>query len=487
MAFSIDAILRVKGGRETDLNEWIDYHRAIGFDRIFVFIEETPPWWESFARRHTDVNFINAAPKWSSWHTIGDAYAKHHSGESWAVMLGDSEYIYVDPKGYGTLRHFIETAANGCDAVSVFTKYISSAVGMRNRVGSMIDCFTHVRKDPEGSEAANALTPNDSVMFFRITGQALPLAGRGVSVSSRWLDCRGGRMSVARVHGKESVLSYPVRCYNYALRSGTESGFAPGTNPVGYVYLDMSMQTARERAIGVPANAATETAFAKNSGDVPSDEIWTPAAPMEEMASLPVTAARIDREILCGKRFPAVLEMMRKRNDRVDEATARKVYDHEIEMIKAGSPVYAKFAEMHKAGMEPSEIADAIGVHKEQIGRMRAVAEALGLLDTSNGRPKEYPADLPKIESIISSLPTGPSAEKEALIDPFPAIEAVAAPAKQSVQKSIKKGAAVKNRRAAAGLSEKTPKKPKVKKVKKVHPEEFIPDAPTGTAPDDLI
>lgn len=486
MAFTIDALLRVKGGREIDLNEWLDYHRAIGFDHIYVFIEETPPWWESFVRKHSDVRFINASQKWSSWHEIGNAYAKHHSGESWAVMLGDSEYIYVDSKGYGTLRNFISTAANGCDAVSVFTKYISSASGMRNRVGSMIDCFTHVRKDPEGSAAKNDLTPNDSVMFFKILGGVLPLAGRNVSVSGRWLDSHGVNMSASRVHGQESALSYPVRCYNYALRSGAESGFAPGTNPVGYAYLDMAMQTAREKALGIPANCATETAFAKNSGDVPADEIWTPAVPMEETSSLPVTVARIDREILCGKRFPAVLDLMRKRDDRVNEETARKVYDHEVEMIKTGSPVYAKFAEMHMAGMDPSDIADAIGVHKEQIGRMKAVAEALGLLAAGNGRPKEYPVDAVKIESIVAAMPTGPSEEKERLIDPYPAVEAIAAPAPGTIQKAIGKTASVKKKRVSAGIHEAKPRK-KMKKIKDVPPESAIPAAPTGVLPDDLI
>lgn len=378
----INCLVRVNGNNAADFNEWLEYHIALGFDGIFVFDTGMRTWLEGVCDKYRGLVVLVPREDWRLKRTIINSYSRRRQAPEWFISLDDDEYLWLDMKNYKNVRELLTKYGN--DALSIYVKYLSSEKPMRNRVGTMIDCFTHSRPDPQGFVAPNAMTPNTAVTFVKITKEWLRTKSIDLMVNpitpsaTRWIDTSGMHMNYGRISAylgskTYSPVSFPVRCYKYALKSGIEMEFKEGTCPSGYAVSDLSMQEARARLLRIPVNPETETLFAKSDSALSADTVVVrePSADLKSELMLPITAGKIDEMILGGKYFEDVVEFLNNKNASFDSDVLAKVFNREREMIISSSGIYRKLYELINAGVNDMDILHELKVSKMSLARMK--------------------------------------------------------------------------------------------------------------------
>lgn len=384
----VNCLVRVNTDNELDFSEWLQYHIALGFDCVYVFDSGNRLWLDGLCEKYREHAVL--VPRNDDWRfkkRIISTYNNRHPN-TWAICLDDDEYLWMDFRNVRNIKQVIDAQENYIQAISIYVKYLSSEKPMKNRVGTKIDCFTHARQDPQGFNAPNDLTPNTSVTLFYAANPAVdPMVNPVTPAARGWCDVLGEMLNQGKLlayMGSRSYdpSSYPVRCYKYALKSGVEMEFKPGTCPSGYVVADSSMQVARERLLRVPVNMNTEVLFAKN--EVLTESVEEQVAPLtnEELAaenSLPITAGQIDELILAGKFIEDVSEMLTAKNKPFDADVLARVFARERAMIINSSGVYRKTYDLLKANATEAEILAEIKVGKTAYNRILKCLEVLDI------------------------------------------------------------------------------------------------------------
>lgn len=360
----VNALVRVSTNNELDFCEWLDYHIALGFDRIYAYDSANNGWLPEVCRKRSEhVTLVPMANNdWRKKSNIIKAYVAQVVEPSWAICLEDDEFIWMDLSYERSISDFVNKRLTGRTlAMSVYVKYLSSEHPMKNRVGTMIDCFQHARPNPQGFVHPNQHTPNFSFTFFFVPdSKCVPMKGPLTPNVRQWVDSKGGLVTEA---GLGQYLSsqtynpdvYPVRGYKYALRSGMEMGMAPGTKPTGYTVRDNHMLDARAALLHIPVNEATEELYAKDELLVEQPKLPKREIPADEAAELelPVPLGKIDTFILYGYPLEHVIEFAAKNGyeDTVEHrAVIERVYRRECSMIIESTPVYRRLAQMDKEG-----------------------------------------------------------------------------------------------------------------------------------------
>ena len=360
----VNALVRVATNNDLDFIEWLEYHIALGFDRIYAYDTGNHGWLPEVCRKHSDhVTLIPMANNdWRKKSNIIKAYVEQTLDPSWAVCLEDDEYIWMDLSITRSISNFINKhVAPRSLAMSVYVKYMSSEKPMKSRVGTLIDCFQHVRPNPQGFVHPCQLTPNCSFTFFYVpNNKCMPMSGPLTPNVKMWIDSRGSALDNAHLGAYLASQSYnpdiyPIRGYKYALKSGIEMGMAPGTKPVGYTVRDNHMLEARAALLRIPVNESTETIYAKSEVLVEK-----PALPKRELSpeetaelELPVPLGKIDTFILYGYPLEHVIEFAAKNGYEDTEEhreVIKRVYRRECSMIIESTPVYKRLYEMDKLG-----------------------------------------------------------------------------------------------------------------------------------------
>lgn len=386
MATPVNALVQLTTNNELDFNEWLDYHVALGFDRIFVYDAGNHGWLpDACMKRSEHVTLVPPMQNdWRKKRNIISAYVAASTGPSWAVCMADDEYLCLDFRiAKGISDYFNRVIGRQADAVSVFVKYLSSEKPMKNRVGTLIDCFQHARPNPQGLVHPCSHTPNYSVTFFAVYNRnAVPMRGPLYPSSPRWCNTLCSALNEAEFNNYLTSPSYnpdryPLRCYRYALKSGFEMGMAPGTKPVGYTVRDDAMLKAREFLLKIPANSATEELFAKDEFVVEQPTFTDRKLSPDEEAELelPIPLGRIDTYILSGNDLDTVVGKFVKAGyeDTVEHrATIERVYNRECAMILESSPVYRSLHDMEKNGGYTDEMICAnLKISKDALARVR--------------------------------------------------------------------------------------------------------------------
>lgn len=508
----VNALVQLTTNNELDFNEWLDYHVALGFDRIFVYDSGSHGWLPEACRKRSErVTLVPPMQNdWRKKRNIIAAYVASSTEPSWAVCLSDDEYLCLDFRlAQGISDYCNRIIGRQADAVSVFVKYLSSAKPMKNRVGTLIDCFQHARPNPQGMVHPCQATPNYSVTFFAVrTSSDVPMRGPLHPSSPRWCNAvcsalNDGEFNAYLTSPAYNPDRFPLRCYRYALKSGFEMGMAPGTKPVGYTERDNSMILAREKLLGIPANEATEELFAKD--EVLAEQPKMPERKLspEEAAELelPIPLGKIDYYILYGHDIEHVMEMFVKAGyaDTLEHrAVVERVYRRECAMIAESSPVYRKVDEMDRAGGYTDEMICAeLKIGKAALNKVRRCLSVIdiGAIDASKAAVTEAAEKEAKAteelvkETDISALAakfdeevnkTPISAEDSARFDEK--VEERRAKARENARKQR---ARAKEHKAAMDEGKPTEKKPSKKHAKKMP--ETKPVAPADDLGEDNL
>ena len=311
----VQCLVRVTTNRSVDFVEWLEYHLALGFDGITVFDTGNRSWLDGVCEKYGQK--VTVAPRnenWAKKSAIMSAYVSRRHQPVWAVIMDDNDFIWLDVRTYRSIKEVVLNTVPGAEAISVFTKYLSSEKPMIDRVGTQIDCFCHARPNPQGLVAPAAATPNQSLtIVFIPNNTCVPMANAVIPSSPNWVDTLRNRLTVDAYRNYVASKNfepcvYPVRCYRYELRSKVEMEGRPGTKPVGYTVLDMSMQDARKLFMNIPANPQTETLFAKDKEVVV--EAQAPHVPTEIekiVMEIPLPNGRIENLILRGETVDGIM------------------------------------------------------------------------------------------------------------------------------------------------------------------------------------
>lgn len=427
----VNALVRVTTNNELDFNEWLDYHIALGFNRIFVYDTGNHGWLAEACRRRSEnvVLVPMAGNDWRKKRNILASYVATSGEPSWAVLMEDDEFIWLDFKVARSISDYMNMlVGRSAGAMSIFVKYLSSEKPMKNRVGTLIDCFQHARPNPQGLVHPCSHTPNFSLtMFFVPNSKFVPMRGPLTPTDPNWRDSLGALLTEATL-GKYltdrayNPDRYPVRCYKYGLKSGVEMGMAPGTCPVGYSVLDTTMLKAREMLLRIPANEATEQLFAKTEAIVEQPKLPKRELSPEELAELelPLPLGKIDTYILYGYPLETVVEYAVKAGyeDTVEHrAVIERVYRRECNMIIEASPVYVKLAELDAEGGRTDEMVCAeLKVSKAVLAKMRKCVEVLDIDGYNKSKTvaaeQEQKADAEKAKEIVEKTDIADLAQK---------------------------------------------------------------------------
>jgi len=360
----VNALVRVSTNNELDFNEWLDYHIALGFNRIYVYDTGSHGWLPEACRKREDrVTLVPMTGNdWRKKSNIIKSYVAQTTEPSWAVCLEDDEFIWIDLNVSRSISGFINKyLGSAALAMSVYVKYLSSEKAMKSRVGTLIDCFQHARPNPQGLVHPCSHTPNFTFTFFYVPdNRCVPMRGPLTPNTQYWRDSKGTILTEAGL-GKYLTSqqynpdAYPVRGYKYGLKSGIEMGMKPGTKPVGYTVRDNSMVAERAALLNIPVNEATEKLFAKDDLIVEQPTLPKRELSPEEAAELelPIPLGKFDTFILYGYPLEHVIDFAAK-NGYEDtpehRAVIERVYRRECSMIIESTPVYKRLAELDAEG-----------------------------------------------------------------------------------------------------------------------------------------
>jgi hypothetical protein len=360
----VNALVRVSTNNELDFNEWLDYHIALGFNRIYVYDTGSHGWLPEACRKREDrVTLVPMTGNdWRKKSNIIKSYVAQATEPSWAVCLEDDEFIWIDLNVSRSISGFINKyLGSAALAMSVYVKYLSSEKAMKSRVGTLIDCFQHARPNPQGLVHPCSHTPNFTFTFFYVPdNRCVPMRGPLTPNTQYWRDSKGTILTEAGL-GKYLTSqqynpdAYPVRGYKYGLKSGIEMGMKPGTKPVGYTVRDNSMVAERAALLNIPVNEATEKLFAKDDLIVEQPTLPKRELSPEEAAELelPIPLGKFDTFILYGYPLEHVIDFAAK-NGYEDtpehRAVIERVYRRECSMIIESTPVYKRLAELDAEG-----------------------------------------------------------------------------------------------------------------------------------------
>ena len=390
---NIHCLVQVNGN-ELDFAEWLDYHIALGFDAIFVFNNGNHNWLNAVCERRADKNVVVVPgdEDWSHQSTIIQKFVARRKQPSWAICLSDDEFIWLDPKFYRNIKDFVfgECDRRGATACTLYTKHISSKEPMKSRVGTQIDCFTHIRREPEGYLPALEVCPNTGATFFKITSPEMPLVDKLTPRNpSRWMDGNGNRLLPEElghyIHSKEFFpMRYRARIYRFCPKSGFEMSFADNAVPKGFDIQDLSMQEARSLLMRVPVNPDTENLFAKDiipeaPAVVENSNGTTSEISKEELAEreLPVSKARICKMILAGKYFEDIRDELQKQYQDIDVEAL--VLIAVILDIKSHAVVFEMPENKYLPAFLCDSHADAGFIRIGENGKLRMIAYKLGI------------------------------------------------------------------------------------------------------------
>jgi hypothetical protein len=390
----VNALVRVSTNNELDFNEWLDFHIALGFDRIYVYDSGSHGWLpEACRKREEHVTLVPMAGNdWRKKSNIIKSYVAQSTEPTWTVCLEDDEFVWIDLNFTKSISEFINKyMVNKAMAMSVFVKYLSSEKAMKNRVGTLIDCFQHTRPNPQGLVHPCSHTPNYTLTFFSVPNNAcMPMSGPLTPNTPHWRDSKGSTLTNDYL-GKYLVSSqynpdaYPIRGYKYGLKSGFEMGMQPGTKPVGYTVRDNNMLIERAALLQIPVNEATEELFAKNEALVEQPQLPKREISPEEAAELelPVPLGKIDTFILYGYPVEHLVDFAAK-NGYEDtpehRAVIERVYKRECAMIIESTPVYKKLAELDaEGGRTDAMICTELKISIPALGKLRKCLAVLNI------------------------------------------------------------------------------------------------------------
>lgn len=388
-------------GNELDFAEWLDYHIALGFDAIFVFNNGKHDWLNGVCerRKEHDVVVVPGEANWTYKSDIVERFVARRKQPSWAICLSDDEFIWLEPKLYRNIKDFVfgDLDRSGATACTLYAKHISSKEPMKSRVGTQIDCFTHIRREPEGFLPPIEVCPNGGATFFRITSNKMPLASRLVpSDPTRWVDANGTRLVPEEferyIQSKSfSPMRYRARIYKFCPRSGFEMNFAENAVPRGFDIQDLSMQEARSLLIRVPVNPETEVTFAKDiipdAGQEPDEPRQEHDPSAEELAEqkLPVSKVRICKMILSGKYFDDILNELTKTYPDIDKEALETVFQFEREAIIQSDTSYTWLRDLLDEGKTEEEICKTMLIKPTTYTRMVKVLPVLDIPKEGEG------------------------------------------------------------------------------------------------------
>lgn len=406
---NIHCLVQVNGN-ELDFAEWLDYHIALGFDAIFVFNNGNHTWLNAVCERRADKNvvIVPGDEDWSRQSTIIEKFVARRNTPSWAICLSDDEFIWLDPKLYRNIKDFVfgDVERRGATACTLYTKYISSKEPMKSRVGTQIDCFTHVRREPEGYLPPIEACPNSGATFFKILSKEMPLANKLVPKNpGRWMDGNGNRILPESmehyIHSKQFFpMRYRARIYRFCPKSGFEMNFDANSVPKGFDIQDLSMQEARSLLMRVPVNPDTENLFAKDiipetPAIVENSNGTTSEISKEELAErgLPVSKAKICKMILSGKYFEDIRDEVTAKFQDVDVEALERVFNKEREAIIQADTSYKWLQELLDEGKTEEEICKTMLIKHTAYTRMVKALPVLDIPRENDGDSEETVAD----------------------------------------------------------------------------------------------
>lgn len=394
----LNCLLHVSGERPLELTEWLDFHLALGFDCVYVYDSGNRPWIDGICERYGEK--VRLMPRIEGgWTKRRDIVADHLSkrkSPEWCICLMDNEYVWIDFRQVRSLKDYIQIAGmrTRSRAITGYFVYMGAKNPMPNRVGSVIDCFTHTRPNPQGKVAPNGKTLFGGETFFLYDRMGMqPLAGPIQPTCAEWVDGNGARLTkqaldAANANGFNS-LNYAMRIYKYAVLSDKEMNYAVGEErPGGYTQLDLSMQNLRKFLLGAPVVEESETLFTKPADfDEAADAVKNGPARTDtlfdvNLPGLPITRAKLDQLILEGNYYEDVVEYLNARGIEFNQEILLSAFDKERQTIVDSSPVYRQVQELIDDGRSVKEISKITGIAEVTLDRMSA---ALKVLDIRTG------------------------------------------------------------------------------------------------------
>ena len=132
----------IRSNRPNDIKEWVDYHFAIGFDKITIMDNES-----SFSIRELLSNYknvdviyikVDANPD-VAISNLYEIFCKEKQDEkNYIAFIDDDEYIYIKDN-----KSIKEILSDDIEVLCAFWRYLSSQDLLEDRLGTMIETFNY--------------------------------------------------------------------------------------------------------------------------------------------------------------------------------------------------------------------------------------------------------------------------------------------------------------------------------------------------------
>lgn len=137
-----EIVSMIRSNRKNDLKEWVDYHFAIGFDKITIFDNESTYSIKELLFNYKNVDVreikINDLPD-KAIHSVYYEISKEKENDgNYVAFIDDDEYIFIKNS-----KNIKEILNNDMEILCVYLKLISSSELLEDRNGTAIDTFNY--------------------------------------------------------------------------------------------------------------------------------------------------------------------------------------------------------------------------------------------------------------------------------------------------------------------------------------------------------
>lgn len=143
-----EIITPIRSQRPNDIKEWVDYHLAIGFDKITILDNDSTYSIKELLSDYKKVEVRNIPPSDDFNRGITDLYdslsEEMERTKNFIALIDDDEFIYI--KGNKKIKDFL---SDGVDVLCLPWRCISSNKPIDHREGTLIETFNYSSRLPE--------------------------------------------------------------------------------------------------------------------------------------------------------------------------------------------------------------------------------------------------------------------------------------------------------------------------------------------------
>lgn len=137
-----EIVSMIRSNRKNDLKEWVDYHFAIGFDKITILDNESTFSVKELFSNYKNVDVreikINDLPDKAILSVYYEISKEKEKDENYVAFIDDDEYIFIKNN-----KKIKEILNNDMEILCLYLNLISSHEILEDRDGTIIETFNY--------------------------------------------------------------------------------------------------------------------------------------------------------------------------------------------------------------------------------------------------------------------------------------------------------------------------------------------------------